>query len=281
MTPTNIQKSIPAATAYLRQQGITALDVGLILGSGLGTFAEKFDKKTIIPYADIPGFVPSTVAGHKGQFVYVEINGLKVLMMQGRWHLYEGHEALQVALPVLVMHELGAKTLIVTTASGGLNPLFEAGDLMLIRDHVNFQFRNPLRGFNWENRTPWVDMAEPFSNRLADMAKAAAREADIYLREGVYISGTGPNYETNAEIKMLRMMGDAISMSTIPEVLMARYLDMEVLGITCITNKALPVRPKTITHEEVIETGQRVAQTFGLLMTQILTKLSQQSPTDA
>ncbi len=266
----NLPEIVNNAAHYLHEQGIERVDIGLILGSGLGSFADQFAEKKIVPYREIPGFVASTVAGHKGQFVYVDINDKKVLMMQGRWHIYEGHEPLKVTLPVLVMYELGLKTFIVTTASGGLNPLFEAGDLMIIRDQVNFLFRNPLRGFKWGDRSPWVDMAEPFSQELGDLAKKVSLELAIPLREGVYISATGPNYETNAEIAMFRQMGDVISMSTVPEVLMARYLDVKTLGITCITNKAAPIRPKTVSHEEVIDTGKRVEKDFSRLMLGIL-----------
>lgn len=266
--------TVNRAVEFLYQKGIEPIDTALILGSGLGSFADQFSDKRCIAYSDIPGFVTSTVAGHKGQFVYVDINGMKVMMMQGRWHLYEGYDPRIVVLPVLVMHELGLGNLIVTTASGGLNPLFNPGDLVLIRDHINFLFRNPLIGFQWGDRSPWVDMAEPYSKKLADMALAAAQDLKINLKEGVYISNPGPTYETNAELRMFQKMGDMISMSTIPEVLLARYLDIEVLGISCITNAALPVRPKIVTHEEVIETGKKVENIFKTLMHSILHCLS-------
>ncbi|OQY29722.1 MAG: purine-nucleoside phosphorylase [Candidatus Cloacimonetes bacterium 4572_55] len=270
MSPSTIEKKVKQAVAFLQKSGIPSADVGLVLGSGLGGFAEQFSEKIIIPYSEIPGFAPSTVTGHKGQLVFSSFQGVNLLMMQGRYHIYEGHEALQSALPILVMHALDVTILIATTASGGLNPLFSPGDLMIIRDHVNLLFQNPLRGFRWGDRPTKIDMSSPYSDRLIRIARDAAIKKGIPLKEGVYISAPGPNYETNAEIRMMRQIGDAVSMSTVPEILMARYLNMETLGISCITNSALPVRSKKTTHEEVIETGRAVEKKFFDLTTTIL-----------
>lgn len=246
-------------------------EVGIVLGSGLGDLADKYCD-IAIPYSNIPHFAKSTVQGHKGQLVFADINGRKVVMMQGRNHFYEGHSMSDVTYPIKVMKKLGVKTLILTNAAGAVNKSFRPADLMVITDHINFMGTNPLIGRNDENfGVRFPDMSEVYSKNLIKIVDAAGRLLKLDLKHGVYMATTGPSYETPAEIKMARFMGaDAIGMSTVPEAIVANYCGIEVIGISCISNYATGVSTKKLSHEEVIETTDKVKAKFKELVLLLL-----------
>ncbi|NLW24286.1 MAG: purine-nucleoside phosphorylase [Clostridia bacterium] len=249
--------------------------VGLILGSGLGDLAEEVREAVTIPYAEIPGFPVSTVQGHKGQLVIGNLQGVPVFTLQGRFHYYEGYSMDKITFPVRVMQGLGISTLIVTNAAGGINLNFTSGALMLIKDHINLMGDNPLRGKNWEELGPrFPDMTNAYSPRLLKLAQEVAADLKIKVESGVYVALPGPSYETPAEIRFLRTIGaDAVGMSTVPEVIVANHGGMEVLGISCITNMAAGVTGKKLSHEEVVETANRVKDNFKTLLLGIIKKL--------
>jgi purine-nucleoside phosphorylase len=250
------------------------------LGSGLSGVADAITDADAIPFADIPHFPVSTVAGHHGRLIMGTLEGKSVLVLQGRVHYYEGYDMSQITLPVRVMHRLGVQTLIVTNAAGGMNPTFSPGDLMLIKDHINMlgmAGQNPLRGPNDDAAgVRFPDMTEPYSQELRHIARQVADEHDFALQEGVYAYVAGPSYETPAELNFLRMAGgDAVGMSTVPSVVVARHAGMRVLGISTITNMAVPnPAPGTVlTHEEVLETGKRIIPRLTTLLHGILKQL--------
>lgn len=246
-------------------------EIGIVLGSGLGDLADKYCD-IAIPYSNIPHFAKSTVQGHKGQLVFADINGRKVVMMQGRNHFYEGHSMSDVTYPIKVMKKLGVKTLILTNAAGAVNKSFRPADLMVITDHINFMGTNPLIGRNDENfGVRFPDMSEVYSKNLIKIVDAAGRLLKLDLKHGVYMATTGPSYETPAEIRMARFMGaDAIGMSTVPEAIVANYCGIEVIGISCISNYATGVSTKKLSHEEVIETTDKVKAKFKELVLLLL-----------
>ena len=246
-------------------------EIGIVLGSGLGDLADKYCD-IAIPYSNIPHFAKSTVQGHKGQLVFADINGRKVVMMQGRNHFYEGHSMSDVTYPIKVMKKLGVKTLILTNAAGAVNKSFRPADLMVITDHINFMGTNPLIGRNDENfGVRFPDMSEVYSKNLIKIVDAAGRLLKLDLKHGVYMATTGPSYETPAEIKMARFIGaDAIGMSTVPEAIVANYCGIEVIGISCISNYATGVSTKKLSHEEVIETTDKVKAKFKELVLLLL-----------
>lgn len=246
-------------------------EIGIVLGSGLGDLADEYNEISI-PYSDIPGFPVSTVQGHKGQLVFATINGKKVMMMQGRFHYYEGHSMDVVTYPIKVMKKLGIKTVILTNAAGGVNVYFKPSDLMLIIDHINFMGTNPLIGPNDETLgTRFPDMSEVYTKALREKAKVSAKKLGIDLQEGVYMALTGPTYETPAEVKMVRLLGaDAVGMSTVPEAIVANYCGMRVMGISCITNFAAGIKDVKLSHEEVMEAGAKVREDFARLIKEIL-----------
>jgi len=250
-------------------------EIGLILGSGLGMLADEIEERTEIPYQEIPNFPVSTVAGHKGQFVFGSLKGKRVAALQGRFHYYEGYPLSTVTFPVRVMAALGVKTLIVTNAAGGVNTDFQPGDLMLITDHLNLTFQNPLIGPNDERlgeRFP--DMSNAYTRDLMVIAEKVANEQGVGVRHGVYAGLSGPSYETPAEIRMLRTLGaDAVGMSTVPEVIVARHNGLQVLGISCISNMAAGILPQPLTHQEVMETAEKVREKFLALVTGIIQKI--------
>lgn len=233
--------------------------IGLVLGSGLGVLADEIENPVIIPYHEIPGFTVSTVVGHKGQLVIGKLQGKQVVAMQGRFHYYEGHGLDAVVFPIRVMKMLGVETIIVTNAAGGINENYQPGNLMLIADHINMTFRNPLIGPNDEQLgARFPDMSEAYSKALRGLAKEVAAEQGIELQEGVYVGLLGPSYETPAEIRMLRILGgDAVGMSTVPEVIVAKHMKMNVLGISCISNMAAGILEQPLSHEEVMETTEK------------------------
>ncbi|PDO10896.1 MAG: purine-nucleoside phosphorylase [Candidatus Reconcilbacillus cellulovorans] len=250
-------------------------EIALILGSGLGFLADGFENAKTVSYADIPHFPVSTVEGHAGELVFGRVGGRKAAAMKGRFHLYEGYAPDRIALPIRTLRELGVRTLVVTNAAGGICPDFRPGDLMLIRDHINFMFRSPLVGPNDPALGPrFPDMSEAYSRRLRDVARRVAEEIGLEVREGVYAGVLGPSYETPAEIRMLRTIGaDAVGMSTVPEVIAARHAGLEVLGISCITNMAAGMLDRPLSHEEVMETAERVKERFAQWLLRLIPQL--------
>jgi len=238
-------------------------EIGIILGSGLGEIADKFQEYAI-PYELIPGFAKSTVEGHKGKLVFSHIGNRKVVMMQGRFHYYEGFSMQEITYPIKVMKKLGVKTIIITNAAGAVNKSFKPGDLMVITDHINNMGANPLVGTNDEELgTRFPDMSEVYDKGLVKLADAAARKMNIDLKHGVYFANSGPSYETPAEIKAARLLGaDAIGMSTVPDAIVAKYCGMKVLGISCISNFASGVSSRKLSHAEVLETTAKVREKF-------------------
>ncbi len=263
------------AAAGAIEQHCGAAEVGIILGSGLGDYAEALADAKVLPYEQIPQFPVSTVPGHAGQWCAGTLHGKRVAMMRGRFHYYEGYSLQDVTLPVRAMQRLGVKTLIVTNAAGGVNTGFAPGDLMLIRDVINMTAANPLFGQNLSAFGPrFPDMSKAMDADLRTLAKSCAQAQGITLREGVYAQMTGPSFETPAEIRMLRTLGaDAVGMSTVPEVIVARHGGMRVLGISCITNMAAGILDQPLNHEEVMETGNRVKHTFRSLLDSIVAGL--------
>lgn len=249
--------------------------VALVLGSGLGAFADDLGDAVAIPYAEIPGFARSTVEGHAGRLVVGKVEGVAVAAMQGRFHFYEGYTLEEVTFPVRALGLYGAKSLLLTNAAGGLNNSLSQGALMLINDHLNLLGANPLRGANDERfGVRFPDMTEVYDRGYQEIAVQEAHAMNAELRRGVYAVLTGPSYETPAEIRMLRALGaDAVGMSTVPEAIVARHMGMRVLGVSCITNMAAGVLDKPIDHQEVIETGERVRATFTELLRRIIPKL--------
>ena len=276
MTAAEYTRQVQKATAYVRSAlGGRRPEIAITLGSGLGDLAERLDAPLTIPYKEIPHFPVSTVSGHKGQFVCGKLGGKEVLCMQGRFHYYEGYDLKQVTMPVRVMKLLGIDSLLVTNAAGGINTGFHAGTLMLIEDHLNLTGENPLIGENLDAfGDRFFDMTVAYDKEYRTLAKATAEELNIPLATGVYAWLTGPNFETPAEIRYLRTIGaDAVGMSTVPEVLVARHSGIRVLGISCITNLAAGMTDNTLSHEEVKETADRVQNEFIRLVTGIVSRM--------
>jgi len=260
-----LQERIAQSTDFLiKKLGTFCPQVGMILGSGLGDYADQLENPILIPYADIPGFLTSTVEGHRGQFVAGTRMGVNVLAMQGRFHYYEGYSQEEITLPIRVMRRLGIETLFITNAAGGVNVDFGEGALMVITDHINYSFANPLIGKNMDDFGPrFPDLTTVYSKPLREAVLARASAAEIDLKQGVYAMFSGPNYETPAEVRFARVMGaDAVGMSTVPEVIVAAHAGMRVLGLSCITNMAAGVLDQPLHHGEVVEVANRVRQTF-------------------
>jgi len=268
-------ESINQAVEFIESKVNFKPDIALILGSGLGVLAEEISDKKVLKYEDIPNFPVSTVEGHAGQFVFGNLEGKKVVAMQGRFHYYEGYSMQEIALPIRVMYKLGAKNLIVTNAAGGINRNFKPGNFMIIQDHINLMGDNPLKGENIEEFGPrFPDMSEVYNKELRELAEKTALENKINTVKGVYCALSGPNYETPAEIRYLRSSGgDAIGMSTVPETITANHMGMEILGISCITNMAAGVLPKPLDHKEVMEIAEKVKPKFSKLIRGILKEM--------
>jgi purine-nucleoside phosphorylase len=270
-------QEIDAAAEFLRRRLPSIPRVAVTIGSGLGGFVKSVEIVEEIPFGEIPGFVASTVLGHRGSLILAESDGVRALLLAGRKHVYEGHPIQRTVMPVRVLARLGVESLILSNAAGGVNRAFKVGDLMLIRDHINWQFVNPLAGPNIDELGPrFPDMSEPYSRALRVVARKVALEQGIPLREGTYLAGTGPTYETVAEREMLRMFGaDAVGMSTVPEVLVAVHAGMRVLGITFISNMLVgPEAGAEVTHDEVLENAKRVEARFGGLIAGILKRVT-------
>ncbi len=249
--------------------------IAIILGSGLGDLAEEIKNNVKIPYGQIPHFPKSTVVGHAGQLVIGELEGKTVLAMQGRFHYYEGYPMADVTYAIRVMKQIGIQKLIVTNAAGAVEPSFVPGDLMLISDHINLSGSNPLIGPNMDSfGVRFPDMSNAYSESLRILARQVAQEEAIDLKEGVYTFMSGPTYETPAEVRMVRLLGgDAVGMSTAPEVIVAVHSGMEVVGISCMTNMAAGILDQPLNHEEVVETSQRVKAKFTSLVRGLLEKM--------
>ena len=250
--------------------------IALVLGSGLGGFADDFEDAVRIPYEEIPGFPRSTVEGHEGRLVAGKIDGVPVFAMQGRVHYYEGYALEEVTFPVRTFKLLGIKTLVLTNAAGGINVQLTQGALMVISDHVNLMGDNPLRGPNDERFGPrFPDMSAVYSPALQELVIEESKSIGVEVRRGIYGGLSGPSYETPAEIHLLRNLGaDAVGMSTVPEAIVARHMDMEVLGISCITNMAAGISDEPIDHAEVMATGDRVRGTFTQLLRKVVSAIN-------
>ena len=270
-----VQEQLDACFAFVKERISFQPEIALVLGSGLGGFADKIEVKETLPYAEIPGFPVSTVAGHAGRFVFGYCDGVPVAVMQGRVHMYEGYTPQEAVLPIRLLHMLGAKVLFLTNAAGGIQPGMHAGEFMLITDQISSFVPSPLRGQNLDVLgVRFPDMSEVYSRRLNQIIRKIAVNAEIPLKEGVYIQTAGPAYESPAEIRMFRMLGaDAVGMSTAIEAIAARHCGMEICGVSCISNLAAGISPHPLTHEEVKEAGDKAAPQFEQLVRQALTEI--------
>lgn len=267
-----MKNKLQTCLASIREKTDFKPEIALILGSGLGDYADGIQIETTVDYSEIEGFPVSTVTGHKGRFVFGYVGEVPVVIMQGRVHYYEGYPMTDVVLPTRLMGLLGAKKLILTNAAGGINEHFRPGDFMMIIDHIATGVPSPLIGPNLEELGPrFPDMSEVYSRRIQDVIREAASDCGISLREGVYVQLTGPNYETPAEVKMCKIWGgDAVGMSTACEAVAARHMGMEIGGISCITNLAAGISKEKLDHKEVQETADRVSKDFKRLVTKII-----------
>lgn len=250
--------------------------IGLVLGSGLGAFADSLENSTKVPYAEIPSFPQSTAIGHAGRMVVGNAGSVAVAAMQGRVHLYEGYSAQEITFPIRVFARMGIGSVILTNAAGGLNLSYSQGALVLIRDHINLQGMNPLIGPNDDRFGPrFPDMTRAYDPQYRALAKEEARNLKIILEEGIYAALPGPSYETPAEIDYLRRIGaDLVGMSTVAEVIAARHMGMKVLAISCVTNMAAGILDQPLSHAEVMETGERVKSTFEALLRGVLSRVA-------
>ncbi|MBI5683984.1 MAG: purine-nucleoside phosphorylase [Verrucomicrobia bacterium] len=250
--------------------------IGIVLGSGLGSFAEKLEDAVKIPYGGIPGFRPTSVPGHAGQLLIGAFRGKTLAVLQGRSHIYEGCTAAEVAFPIRALGALGVKTLLTTCAAGGINSQLRVGSLMAIEDHINFTGENPLisRNSHEGEAVKFLDMTQAYSSRLLEKLTVASDKLKLGLRRGVYMAVSGPNYETPSETKAMAWLGaDAIGMSVVPEVLVARHLGMEVAGLALITNLAAGIGGRRLSHEEVLETTRKVSENFVKLLEEFIASL--------
>lgn len=257
----DLYDKIAATADFLRSRWPHPIEFGLVLGSGLGPVADLVTERVVIPYRDVPNFPVSTVIGHKGQLVLGRIHGRSVAVMQGRFHAYEGYPQKLITLPIRIMRALGAHSLIVTNASGGLNPRIRQGELMLIDDHINLMWDNPLVGINDDRLGPrFPDMSQPYCPQLIAKALEVARRENIIAHVGVYVAGRGPNYEPRSEYRMLRQIGaDVVGMSTVPEVIVAVHAGMKVMGMSIVSNVCAPESLTETKGEEVVKVVERAA----------------------
>jgi len=268
-------KKIRATSTFIQAVIGANADVGIVLGTGLGGLVNEIEIIQTIKYGDIPNFPVSTVEGHKGELIFGRLGGRNVIAMQGRFHFYEGYDMQMVTYPVRVMHELGIKTIVVSNASGGLNPEFKIGDLMMITDHINMFGTNPLLGPNQSELGPrFPDMSQAYDLHLHRLAREIALNNHIELKEGVYIGLSGPTFETPAEYRMFRILGgDAIGMSTVPEVIVARHMGMAVFGISIITDSGVPGEIVEISHEEVQQVARMAEPKMSLIIRELISQL--------
>ena len=268
-------EEIKATASFLKEKIAETPGIGIILGTGLGGLGKEIEVKNEFPYSSIPNFPVSTVQGHSGKLLFGKLGGKNVVAMQGRFHYYEGYNMQQVVFPVRVMKYLGIKDLFISNASGGVNPSFKVGDLMLIRDHINLFPSNPLIGKNEEELGPrFPDMSEAYSLALIEKAKALAKKLEIKVQEGVYCGLSGPTFETPAEYKYIRNIGgDAVGMSTVPEVIAARHMGLTCFGISVITDMGVEGHIVKVTHEEVQHEAQKAEKKMTMLMKEMIREL--------
>ncbi|MGZ4030837.1 MAG: purine-nucleoside phosphorylase [Tumebacillaceae bacterium] len=268
-------QKIDEAKRFIQTKLTSTPRIGLVLGSGLGVLGDEVENAVKVPFGEIPNFPVSTVSGHAGQLVIGQLAGQEVIVMQGRFHFYEGWSLEEVTFPIRVMKALGVETVFVTNAAGGIDTSWSAGDLMLIEDHINLTGRNPLVGPNEADLGPrFPDMSNGYNRELRGMAKGVAERLGISLREGVYVGVSGPSYETPAEIRMFRILGGhAVGMSTVPEVIVANHCGLKVIGITCISNMAAGILDQPLSHEEVMETTEMAKANFINLVKEIVKEL--------
>jgi purine-nucleoside phosphorylase len=265
---------VAAAAAIRERSGKRRPRIAIVLGSGLGYLADQITDSVRIPYQEIPGFPATSVVGHSGEVVIGRLAGKEVLAQSGRFHLYEGHAATTAALPVRVFGELGVDTLLLTNAAGGIRRTFSSGTVMLIADHINLTFRNPLIGPVLPGEERFPDMSDPYERSLRELARGVAAERRIALQEGIYVQLLGPSFETPAEIRMLERLGaDAVGMSTVVEVIAARARGIRCLGFSVVTNLASGLSPTKLNHEEVLETAKRVSREVGGLVEGVVERL--------
>ncbi len=276
MSKTQLADGIAGALETVRATTDSDPDVAVILGTGLGGLVEEIEVSAEIAYEDIPGFPLSTVESHAGRLLFGILGGKKVVAMQGRFHRYEGYSMQQIVFPVRVMHALGARTLIVSNACGGMNPLWKPGELMLLADHINLLGDSPLIGPNDDSLGPrFPDMSQPYDEELRAVARAVASELRIVLREGVYVAVTGPNLETRAEYRFLRGIGaDVVGMSTVPEVIAAVHMSMRVLGVSIITDACLPDALKAVDVAHIIAIAAAAEPDLTRLVSAVLERMS-------
>jgi len=272
---TDLKKRILEARRYVRSESSLRPDVAIILGTGLGGLAREIRRAVRIPYADIPHFPVSSVIGHSGQLVLGQLSGKKVVAMNGRVHFYEGYSMGEVTFPLRVMKSLGARTLIVSNAVGGMNPFYDRGDIVIIADHINLMGENPLIGPNDESiGVRFPDMSEPYAEKLIELAEKAAIDLRIKVHRGVFIGVAGPNFETKAEYRFLKGIGaDTVGMSTVPEVLVARHMSMNVLGLSVVTDMCLPDALKPANHLVVAKAAARAEPKLTKIVKEVLHRL--------
>lgn len=268
-------KNVREASDFVRSKINFKPKIAIVLGSGLDIISQNIESPVHIDYSEIPHFEKSTAPGHKGELIVGKLGNDSVILMNGRHHYYEGYTMKKITFSIRVMQELGVEVLMLTNACGGLNPGFKRGDIMLLKDIINFMGDNPLIGPNFDEWGPrFPDMSNPFDNELNDLAKRAAQDLDIDLKEGVYIAVTGPSFETPAELKMFQKVGaDAVGMSTVPEVIVARHAGIKVLAISCITDMALPDELEPLTSEMVNETSRKNGNKIARIFERVIEKL--------
>jgi purine-nucleoside phosphorylase len=268
-------KKIRETSTFIQQRIGLKAEVGVILGTGLGGLVKEIEIIQTLKYSEIPNFPLSTVEGHQGTLIFGKLGGKNIIAMQGRFHFYEGYTLAELSFPVRVMNELGIKNLLVSNASGGLNPEFKVGDLMMITDHINMFGSNPLIGPNTDDLGPrFPDMSQAYNLKLCNLARSIAEQNKIVLKEGVYVGVAGPTFETPAEYKMFRILGgDAIGMSTVPEVIVARHMGMDVFGISIITDSGVPGEIVEISHQEVQAVAMKAEPQLSLIFKQLITMI--------
>jgi purine-nucleoside phosphorylase len=267
-------EQVRETVSFIKEKTNFTPEYGVILGSGLGSFTDDIEVEFTLPYGEIPNFPVSTVEGHKGALVFGTIGDKKVVAMQGRFHFYEGYSMKEVTFPVRVMKYLGVEKLIVSNASGGVNPNYEVGSIVLLKDQINMMPEHPLRGKNDERFGPrFLNMSEPFSNNMISVAKALAKNLKINVQDGIYLGLQGPTFETLAEYKMVKILGaDCVGMSTVPEVIVARHMDMECFGLSVITDMGNEENIETVSHEEVLEAARKAEPNVRKLIKELIMK---------
>ncbi len=270
-----INRQLDEAAAFVEERISGKPEMAVVLGSGLGPLAELIKNPVRISYADIPHFAVSTVSGHAGELIYGDLNGRRIICMNGRVHYYEGYSFARITFPTKLFKRLGVKTLILTNAVGGINLDFAAGDLMIVTDHINMLGGNPLIGQNNDKLGPrFPDMSEVYSRRLQELARTTGKQMGLDLKSGVFVALSGPSYETPAEIRMLRMLGaDAVGMSVVPEAIIANHMGLEILAISCVTNAAAGIEDQKLSHEDVKETAAQITERFTNLMSLIIEQI--------